>query len=275
MISEAVRGEGAILLDGHGKFVTAGVHPRGDLAPRDVVLRAIATRTRAPGTDHVFLDARAISGFAQRFPTITTYCRDAGIDPCADLIPVAPAAHYQCGGVATDRHGRTSVAGLYAAGEVARTGLHGANRLASNSLLEGLVVGKRAGAAAVERRGAGTPIAEVTLTALPRANRALVQPMMSRHAGVLRTGDGLRVALDRISRSHSATPAPISSPDTALMIGELEDHALTLTARALLIAAAARTESRGCHTRSDFQRGFILRDLPASSIAAHPEHMCL
>ena len=153
LISEAVRGEGAILVDSHGHSVTEGVHPRGDLAPRDVVSRAIAERMRASGTDHVFLDARAVDGFAQRFPTITASCLAAGIDPAAQLIPVAPAAHYQCGGVVTDTHGRTGVAGLYAAGEVARTGLHGANRLASNSLLEGLVVGERAGAAAAERVG--------------------------------------------------------------------------------------------------------------------------
>ena len=172
LISEAVRGEGAVLLDANGRSVTAGVHPLGDLAPRDVVSRAIAARLRATGTDHVYLDATGIDGFANRFPTITASCLAAGIDPRTDSIPVAPAAHYQCGGVATDVHGRTGVPGLYAAGEVARTGLHGANRLASNSLLEGLVVGERAGAAAAERRSVRTEVVDAVLAAAPRRTAA-------------------------------------------------------------------------------------------------------
>ncbi|WP_228000821.1 L-aspartate oxidase [Nocardia australiensis] len=256
LISEAVRGEGAILVDSEGDSVTAGVHPRGDLAPRDVVSRAIADRMRVLGTDHVYLDARAIDGFPQRFPTITASCLAAGIDPRTDLVPVAPAAHYQCGGVVTDTHGRTAVPGLYAAGEVARTGLHGGNRLASNSLLEGLVVGERAGAAAVERLGEEVPIPQIPLRSVPRADRNLVQRLMTAHGAVIREADGLADAarqlenavLHRVPRTGGAVGTAIPA---AQRITEFEDAALTLAARVLLHAAAARAESRGCHTRSD------------------------
>ncbi|WP_373862437.1 L-aspartate oxidase [Nocardia acidivorans] len=258
LISEAVRGEGAILVDSQGNSVTAGVHPRGDLAPRDVVSRAIAARMHELGTDHVYLDGRAIAGFEERFPTITASCLAVGIDPRVDLIPVAPAAHYQCGGVVTDTSGRTTVPGLYAAGEVARTGLHGANRLASNSLLEGLVVGERAGAAAAERRGRAERIPADThfgVAELPRADRKLLQELMSEHAAVVRDGDGLRGAVLRlvglISGGEADESAEVRADDPAAVIRDLEDAALTLAARALLLAAAARTESRGCHTRSD------------------------
>ncbi|MFB7724179.1 L-aspartate oxidase [Nocardia sp. NPDC056100] len=260
LISEAVRGEGAILVDSQGNSVTAGVHPRGDLAPRDVVSRAIAARMRELGTDHVFLDARAIEGFPERFPTITASCAAAGIDPRVDLIPVAPAAHYQCGGVVTDTHGRTAVPGLYAAGEVARTGLHGANRLASNSLLEGLVVGGRVGVAAAERLGRAELIpAEqrfAGVAALPRADRKLLQELMTEHAGVVRDGDGLRGAVLRlvglITGGEADESDDVRADDPAAVIRDLEDSALTLTARAFLLTASARTESRGCHTRSDY-----------------------
>ncbi|MFC8044974.1 L-aspartate oxidase [Nocardia sp. NPDC057353] len=289
LISEAVRGEGGVLVDLAGRSVTAGVHPRGDLAPRDVVALAIAGRMRETGADHVLLDATGIAGFAARFPTITASCLAAGIDPRTDPIPVAPAAHYQCGGVVTDTAGRTGVPGLYAAGEVARTGLHGANRLASNSLLEGLVVGERAGAAAVERRGAAGEVTEVRRVAAEVAPRAAVQRLATAHASVVRDADGLDRALRRLAEvsrpvstderhapegsgigRFAATdasghrgdrPAPADAaagPDAAFAdavaarrITAVEDAALTLTARALLAAAALRTESRGCHTRSD------------------------
>ncbi|MGY4102198.1 L-aspartate oxidase [Nocardia sp. R16R-3T] len=283
LISEAVRGEGATLVDSEGNSVTAGVHARGDLAPRDVVSRAIAARMRALGTDHVYLDARAIDSFPQRFPTITASCLAAGIDPRADLIPVAPAAHYQCGGVVTDTHGRTAVPGLYAAGEVARTGLHGANRLASNSLLEGLVVGERAGVAAAERLGEEAHVTDVSFHTIPRATRALVQHSMTSHACVVRDAAGLAEAAVRLrdAVSHSAASrlraelttanqrftgelsdisarngapsgaADVNASAATQRITAFEDAALTLTAQVLLLSAAARTESRGSHTRSD------------------------
>ena len=152
LVTEAVRGEGAVLIDGAGARIMPGVHPLADLAPRDVVSLAVSRRMAlAPGGvgDHVFLDATGIAPavFARRFPTVSAACALAGVDPTTDPIPVAPAAHYHCGGVLTDLDGRTTVPGLFAVGEVARTGLHGANRLASNSLLEGLVMGERAAAA--------------------------------------------------------------------------------------------------------------------------------
>ncbi|RJO69192.1 L-aspartate oxidase [Nocardia panacis] len=269
LISEAVRGEGATLVDAAGKSVMNGVHPRGDLAPRDVVSRAIARRMRARGVDHVYLDARAIADFAHRFPTITASCRAVGIDPAVDLIPVAPAAHYQCGGVITDAGGRTEIAGLYAAGEVARTGLHGANRLGSNSLLEGLVVGERAGAAAVERRGVRARVTEIPALAREYADRGELQQHMTTHAAVVRDGDGLALARKAIDAAattltHGMFTGAATEDTVARRISALEDAALTLTARALLTAAALRTESRGCHTRSDYptQEGRLRQSLP-------------
>ncbi|MGW0181766.1 L-aspartate oxidase [Nocardia sp. NPDC003345] len=243
LISEAVRGEGAVLVDARGDSVTAGVHPRGDLAPRDVVSRAIAARMRELGTDHVYLDARAVPDFTRRFPTITASCRAAGLDPRHDLVPVAPAAHYQCGGVVTDLQGRTAVRGLYAAGEVARTGLHGANRLASNSLLEGLVMGERAGVAAVERLGEPARVRQWSPSQRPAVARDLLQRTMTEHAAVVRDGAGLDAAA-RILETGT-------DPAAADPVTRFEDAALTVTARALLLAARTRTESRGCHTRSD------------------------
>lgn len=245
LISEALRGEGAKLVDSHGDSVTRGVHPMGDLAPRDVVAAAIEARLRATGDACVYLDARAIPGLARRFPTVTQACRDAGIDPVHDLIPVVPGAHYSCGGVVTDVHGRTDLAGLFAAGEVARTGMHGANRLASNSLLEGLVVGARAGRAAAAQARARGPVtaSEPDLpmqTALPRNE---LQQLMSTRASVVRDGDGL-TELDELLAAAPAREVRGRA--------DVEDVALTLAARAITAGALARTETRGCHHRADY-----------------------
>ncbi|MFD6860355.1 L-aspartate oxidase [Rhodococcus sp. NPDC060090] len=243
LISEAVRGEGATLVDSRGRSVTDGVHPLGDLAPRDVVSRAIAERVAELGDDHVFLDARHLEGFAQRFPTITASCAEAGLDPAQDLLPVAPAAHYSCGGIITDEHGRTEVPGLYAAGEVARTGLHGANRLASNSLLEGLVVGERAGAAAAaERGGLRVEALDATVPMLPRLDRTELQYVMTHDALVVRDETGLAAAETILAGARMRACDEVT---------DLEDATLTLAARALVGAALRRTESRGCHTRRD------------------------
>ncbi|MFI5716712.1 L-aspartate oxidase [Nocardia sp. NPDC051750] len=257
LISEAVRGEGAVLVDSRGVSVTAGVHPRGDLAPRDVVSRAIAARMRELSEDHVYLDARSVADFPRRFPTITASCRAAGIDPRRDLVPVAPAAHYQCGGVVTDLHGRTGVPGLYAAGEVARTGLHGANRLASNSLLEGLVMGERAGLAALERLGEPARVTGWSTGSRPALPRGPVQQTMTEHASVVRDGSGLAQAAHTLATTAAQVAGERLSADgpayrrRADLVAWFEDAALTVTARAMLVAAAARTESRGCHTRAD------------------------
>lgn len=247
LISEAVRGEGAHLVDHDGVRFMTGVHPLGDLAPRDVVSRAIAQRLYVTGGDHVLLDARGIRGFATRFPTVTAACLAAGIDPAEQMIPVAPAAHYSCGGIVTDVHGRTGVPGLLAAGEVARTGLHGANRLASNSLLEGLVVGERAGLVAAERRDEPTPDVVVTVPTYRAIPRNTLQQLMTERAGVVRDADGLAFAAAAVSALQDGR---VDSP-TAFDDRAAEDSALTTAASALITAASHRTESRGCHTRRD------------------------
>jgi L-aspartate oxidase len=242
LITEAVRGEGAVLVDAQGNSVTAGVHPMGDLAPRDVVAAAIHARLVATGDPCVYLDARGIDGFERRFPTVTAACAAAAIDPTRQPIPVVPGAHYSCGGVVTDVYGRTEMAGLFAAGEVARTGMHGANRLASNSLLEGLVVGGRAGRAAAEHAAdAGATHAASpeppTRRALPRAD---LQRAMTEYASVVRDTAGLQRLAEELD---AATPRAMRSRN------DFEDVALTSTAGAVAAAALARTESVGCHHR--------------------------
>ncbi|MBU3705142.1 MAG: L-aspartate oxidase [Mycobacterium sp.] len=244
LITEALRGEGAVLRDARGDSVTAGVHPMGDLAPRDVVAAAIDARLRETGDECVFLDARAIEDLTRRFPTVTQACRAAGVDPTREPIPVVPGAHYSCGGVHADVHGRTELAGLFAAGEVARTGMHGANRLASNSLLEGLVVGGRAGrAAAHHARSATAPTARVDSLERPVLERGALQQAMTRWASVVRDADGLAHLTDALA---GASPRPLRTRADA------EDAALTATAAVMTVAAAARTESRGCHHRGDY-----------------------
>ncbi len=242
LITEALRGEGAVLRDARGESMTTQ-HPMGDLAPRDVVAAAIEARLRETGDECVFLDARSIERFAQRFPTVTAACRAAGIDPTRQLIPVVPGAHYSCGGVATDVSGRTELPGLFAAGEVARTGMHGANRLASNSLLEGLVVGGRAGRAAVgHAREAGAPVAKADERQHNALDRTQLQAAMTQWASVVRDATGLHQLTDILAE---ATPTRMTTRAAA------EDVALTATARAVTTAALARTESRGCHHRGD------------------------
>jgi L-aspartate oxidase len=252
LVTEAVRGEGAVLIDAAGARVMAGVHPLGDLAPRDVVSAAIVRRlAERPGgvDDHVYLDATGFAReeFRSRFPTVYAACRAAGIEPSRDPIPVAPAAHYHCGGVMTDQMGRTDVPGLYAAGEVARTGLHGANRLASNSLLEGLVLGERAAAAVALAKApaldpadpAGEPPAAVP-------DLAELRRLMSTHAAIGRTESGLR----EVEQWLDGAQQPVAPAGRE----GWERVAQTLAARAVVTAALCRRESRGCHVRTDFPR---------------------
>lgn len=268
LISEAVRGEGAYLVDTDGVRFMADRHPRADLAPRDIVSRSIAEQLVVTGSDHVLLDARSVPDFHTRFPTVTASCFAAGLDPQHDLLPVAPAAHYSCGGVVTDVWGRTCVPGLFAAGEVARTGMHGANRLASNSLLEGLVVGRRAGVAAAGRRGRPTPDVDAAIPSVASVERGRLQGLMTAYAGVVRDESGLRAAeaalitASKITATEitatKITATKITAPETAATNGRSatsrarEDAALTVAARVLVLAATARRESRGCHTRRDF-----------------------
>ena len=195
LISEAVRGEGAFLVDHDGVRFMQGQHDLADLAPRDVVAKAIMRRMRETGTEHMWLDARHFGAekWQQRFPTILATCRSYGVDPVTDLIPVAPACHYASGGVATDLHGQSSIPGLFACGEVACSGVHGANRLASNSLLEGLVFSRRIAARLAEGLPPRQQPVEDLRPAglLPGEARGRIQSVMTERAGVLRSEAGL------------------------------------------------------------------------------------
>ncbi|MBT2514009.1 L-aspartate oxidase [Arthrobacter sp. ISL-30] len=278
LISEAVRGEGAILLDAGGRRFMPDYHPDGELAPRDVVSRSIALHLSALGdpNGHVYLDARLIeahkgSGFLEkRFPTISARTRDAGVDWTRELVPVAPAAHYWMGGVTTDLHGRTTVPGLFAAGEVACTGVQGANRLASNSLLEGLVFGRRAVEAFLaERSENGVPPSADSAAAGDTAwkfermpgpveasfsnpgifSRPALRRLMTAKAGVIRTGGQLREAGAALAAWTAVEPAAI--PADSLDPRAHEDANLLLAAQLLVHAARERRSSLGAHHRDD------------------------
>jgi L-aspartate oxidase len=250
LVSEAVRGEGATLVDGAGRSVMANVHPLGDLAPRDVVATAIALRLReAPGgvDDHVFLDATSIGpGMVERFPTIVARCRAAGIDPVTEPIPVAPAAHFACGGVRARLDGTTSVPGLFAVGEVAATGVHGANRLASNGVTEGLVAGRVvADLLADALPESGSPVlGEELLTVVDPADRDGWARAMSRWVGPLREAEGLQAAGEALRTVRPAAPR--------LTLAAVEATNLRTVSELIGRAARLREESRGSHRRLDF-----------------------
>ena len=266
LATEALRGEGATLVNSNGERFMKAINPRAELAPRDVVARAVYAELNAGRG--VYLDCHEAIGsnFETEFPTVWGHCRRAGIDPSTELIPVAPAEHYHMGGIATDARGRTSLAGLWAVGEVASTGLHGANRLASNSLLEALVFGARVasdirGFIPNDRVGhfvqplriAGARAAD---SASRRAKLEQLRAIMTKYVGVVRSAKGLKSALAAL-RALEAGPA-----------GNSVLSNMILTARLITVAALMRKESRGAHFRVDYptanpalqQRTFITLD---------------
>jgi L-aspartate oxidase len=247
LISEAVRGAGAVLVDQAGKRFALDHDPRGELAPRDIVARAVAAADAAGGA---WLDARKIEDFEGRFPGITGILSRVGLDPASDLIPVAPALHYAMGGIETDLEGRTSLTGLWAAGEVARTGVHGANRLASNSLLEGLVFADRAGRALTEalRTTASPTIARADFLGTDSGADVGCEPirgemrnLMTGNVGLQRSETSLLLAERELERLAGVTP-PLA----------WRTHNQLLVAGLITQAARGRRESRGGHRRTDY-----------------------
>ena len=254
LITEALRGSGAVLVDMAGRPVMAGRHPLGDLAPRDVVSAAMQERMgRGDGPDdHLWLDATMLgrSAVERDFPTVTALCRASGCDPAAEPIPVAPGAHYACGGIRADMDGRTSVPGLYAVGEVASTGVHGANRLASNSVTEALITGRRAG----ELLGQNLPEPTASLrlppvgAAVDPAARPVLAAAMSRQAGVARDHEDLQCLRQTLGQAPPASSAPAGSGLDLATVEATNLHTVSILVTA---AALARVESRGCHRWTD------------------------
>ncbi|MGB4593665.1 MAG: L-aspartate oxidase [Coriobacteriia bacterium] len=252
LITEALRGEGAYLLDCEEKRFMLGVHPLAELAPRDVVSREIEKVMARCGRPNVWLDARHLGKalLLERFPMICETCLEAGFDLSRDLIPVAPAAHYMVGGVLTDIDGRTTLPGLFASGEVMASGLHGANRLASNSLLEGLVFSRRI-ARALETESLApvasviTGAAEGDTTCGTSLARAAIQDLMSASVGMTRTGDALLGACSELDGLAGSLGGP------AVDATAMESRNMVTVASLIACAAFARAESRGTHFRLD------------------------
>jgi L-aspartate oxidase len=242
LLSEALRGHGALIVDRRGRRFLVDVHPDAELAPRDVVARAVARQSRLG--DQAFLDLRPLAAdLPTRFPAAAAACAAAGLDPARDLVPIAPAAHYHMGGIATDLAGRSSLPGLWACGEVAATGVHGANRLASNSLLEAVVFARRAAADIAARGGRGgdpgpAPVPSPASTPFELAAVERLRDLMWAEVGLLRHGDGLRAALREIDRLLRLLPP-----------GPPRDRARV--SRALAAAALEQVHSRGAHVRLD------------------------
>ena len=257
LISEAVRGEGGILRNVDGYPFMKDYTEDRELAPRDVVSRAILFEMRKTGSDRVFLDVRHLSPFlvTTRFPNIYKYCYDRGLDITKGLIPVAPAAHYMMGGVKTNTWGETNIAGLYAAGEVACTGVHGANRLASNSMLEVLIFSKRIIEKSLQSALKSTfEATDAMRTTLPERNSAssqiqlslrALQSLMWNQVGIIREKTGLVLATNTLAGWQKCLPEPTDRPTYEL-------NNLVLTGRLVAEAALIREESRGAHFRSDF-----------------------
>jgi len=262
LISEAVRGEGGMLRNTEGRAFMADYHPQGDLAPRDVVARAILEQMTMEGSDHVFLDVTNLppQQVSSRFPQIYRFCLDHGLDITKRPIPVSPAAHYMMGGVRTNTWGETNLRGLYACGEVACTGVHGANRLASNSLLETVVFTKRA----IERtvNGEGPDPLPSQATALPNVeaslpppqhgeapplDRSRLQGLMWEEVGIIRSGESLSRARATLAAWEASLGSPSDRPSHELAN-------LLLAGRLVTEAALMREESRGAHYRTDFPK---------------------
>jgi L-aspartate oxidase len=258
LISEAVRGEGAHLVDGSGVRFMVGQHPLAELAPRDVVAKGIMRRMAETGEPHMWLDARTgVAEFNEefwqhRFPTIWESCLKHGINPATDLIPVAPAEHFASGGVRTDSWGRTNVPRLYACGEVACTGVHGANRLASNSLLEGLVFAERIGADLAK----SLPWTEVPVPVDPadgEVEQVLLEPsVMAEIQHATSAGSGVLRSAESLARTEAELAALASRTAATPHLEAWEATNLHLLATALVRGASLRTETRGSHWREDF-----------------------
>ncbi|MFD8807857.1 L-aspartate oxidase [Streptomyces sp. NPDC059597] len=291
LVSEAVRGEGAHLVDADGVRFMVGQHELAELAPRDIVAKGITRRMQEKGAEHMYLDARHFGAemWEQRFPTILAACRAHGIDPVTEPIPVAPAAHYASGGVRTDDRGRTTVPGLYACGETACTGVHGANRLASNSLLEGLVYAERIAADLAAAHADGTLAARLPAP-VPHADRPAhpllapearlaVQRIMTEGAGVLRSADSLATAAERLRQLHAEAREALETDGKTPEPGVDTWEATNLldVARVLVAAARLREETRGCHWREDrperdddhWRRHIVVTLRPDRSLAEH------
>ncbi|MFH1826793.1 MAG: L-aspartate oxidase [bacterium] len=263
LISEAVRGEGAVLLNSQGERFMRKYDTKGELAPRDIVSRAIYKESQTGAHNHVYLSLAGIGAdkIKKRFPVIYKTCLEKGLDITKDKIPVAPAAHYSMGGIKTDVDGKTNVAGLFAAGECASLGVHGANRLASNSLLDGLVFGKRAALAAVNSQSP-VPSPRSLTPACPagrphdshptpnydlRRLKLIIKSTMWQNVGIIRSQESLQAALETI---NSVEVKLYQNPQSR---EEIELRNLTLLAKLITQAALDRLESRGAHFRSDFQ----------------------
>ncbi|MEV5611596.1 L-aspartate oxidase [Streptomyces sp. NPDC052225] len=294
LVSEAVRGEGAHLVDADGVRFMVGQHELAELAPRDVVAKGIVRRMQEQGVEHMYLDARHFGAdmWEKRFPTILATCRAHGMDPITEPIPIAPAAHFASGGVRTDLHGRSTVPGLYACGEVACTGVHGANRLASNSLLEGLVYAERIAEDIKKRHGeAGenglharvpAPVAQPETPPhplLPAEARFAIQRVMTAGAGVLRSEESLAEAAAQLGRIHAEAVNSLAEHGKTAEPGvdTWEATNLLCVARVLVAAARRREETRGCHWREDhadrddanWRRHIVVRLNPDRTLATH------
>lgn len=262
LLTEALRGAGATLIDPiHHRSFMQKYDPRGDLAPRDIVARAIDSEAKIAGTPFVYLDARSVANLPERFPTIYAYCKKKGLDPTEELLPVAPAAHYMVGGIDTDAVGRTSILRLYAIGEVSYTGLHGANRLASNSLLEALVFAQRAAHHAVsllkeytwqddvpdwDPRGSRHPEEMVLIS----HNLQELRTLMGNYVGIVRSNFRLERARRRIALLYEETEAFYAHTYPSRPLFELRN--LIAVAYLIVKSASIRKESRGLHYTLDY-----------------------